>query len=554
MHLLQVIATYACRLYRVALPITFAAFGLALWGVDSTTHNSASGFSLPDRKTGALIDLDDFSGKIVVLDFFAYWCRPCKPLSTDLEKDIQQYYAGRQGNAARVPVQVISINIEEQSPAYTDEFIEETGAGLVLNDYSSSTFKAYGATGLPFIVVVDATHSAEFKVILRHAGHPGIGRLRETIDAIRPSEPPADPVPTASAPVDAADETPQARIRPFGVHTASADFEALLASDVALTQSIVQYRLTTGRSRWDLAFGYNTMEMDVVSPDPFFLDIFSPPTSFREDRFSLQANGRFPVADRLLVLTSVGYYNGFLDYRSAWLNTYYSHVGSLLSGYPDADPRGYNGSAGLRWEYPRGTGFLQGEFGYLKDHIPPSAEFERTTLLGRDVLDTMVYRLSSENVLSPRHRSRLEWTITDTSERSIRHGVTGALNWALWENWVFRSAAGVVIEEPDFHAYQASAVLGYRLSPAWSINATFRYYQDSGEIQESIPLSDAPPALNSRYLTFGIRYLGRRISFKLSGGPYLTRYDPVESVAPFFEDLYRSRHWWLIQTAIDVRF
>ena len=75
----------------------------------------APAFELPKWETGEKVKLSDFAGEIVVLDFFAYWCVPCKRASLEVESGIQKYYAGKKGNPHGVPVRVVSINIEQLS-------------------------------------------------------------------------------------------------------------------------------------------------------------------------------------------------------------------------------------------------------------------------------------------------------------------------------------------------------------------------------------------------------------------------------------------------------
>ena len=74
---------------------------------------SVSSFQLKKFGSNETVSLDQFGDGVVVLDFFAYWCVPCRRVSTELEEHVQQYYSGKNGNPGGKPVQVLSLNIEQ---------------------------------------------------------------------------------------------------------------------------------------------------------------------------------------------------------------------------------------------------------------------------------------------------------------------------------------------------------------------------------------------------------------------------------------------------------
>lgn len=327
--------------------------------------------------------------------------------------------------------------------------------------------------------------------------------------------------------------------------------EGLFTGDFSVTQWRLQYGHDYERNSWDFGLTYDTYDIDLRSPDPFF-----EPSSSSADRVLTQLNVTQSLSDPVTWQGVMGYYEGFQNFRSLWLHDYYKQIGSLpiFGGYPDIDPRGYQLGTQLRWEYLPGSGYLEANFGYYKDWIAPSAEFERETLLGLSVIDSFAYRLASENILSPRVRSLLEFQLTDTAAREKRYGVQHSLNVAIAEKWVLRTQLGWVTENPGFEAVFGNGTLEYEVTPAWLLSVFGRYYHDTGEIQNSLPASNAPPGLDSFQIGLGVRWLGERSSIKVSGGPYFTRYEDADIEAPFFEDLYRSRDWASVQVAYALSF
>lgn len=327
--------------------------------------------------------------------------------------------------------------------------------------------------------------------------------------------------------------------------------EMLLSDDFQIAQSSFQYGHEYDKTQWDLGLTYNRYELDLVSPDPFFT-----PISANANRILAQANLTHALSPRVIWQGITGYYDGFQNYRALWIAEYYRQIGALpfFDAYPDVSPRGYQLGTQLRFEYLPATGYLEATFAYYKDWIAPSAEFERETILGLSVIDSFSYRLASENILSPRIRSLLEFQLTDTAAREKRYGIQQSLNIAISERWVLRTLGGWVSENPGFQSYFVGMTAETELSDKWLISTFARYYHDTGEIQNSLPATNAPPGLESLFIGLGLRWIGLRSSASLSIGPYFTRYKKTNIEAPFFEDLYRSRDWAMLRLAYALRF
>lgn len=164
-----------------------AALGLAgaVWTAGAA---DAPSFALKKFNSTETVQLKDFAGQIVVLDFFAYWCAPCQKSAPELEEKIQKHYQSAPGHPHGSRVSVVSINVEREKPSKTAAFIERYKPSLVLNDDEGKILEAYGGAGLPFLVVLDGTKSTvdspRFEIVYRKSGFEGAVALQKVIDAL----------------------------------------------------------------------------------------------------------------------------------------------------------------------------------------------------------------------------------------------------------------------------------------------------------------------------------------------------------------------------------
>lgn len=108
--------------------------------------NEAPDFTLTDSN-GKTVSLSDYRGKkVVILDFWATWCGPCRaamPL-------IQSFYDKNKKN-----VEVLSIN-EQESSDRVNAFLKQTGYTYrVLLDKDGKVESSYRVYGIPTLFVVD---------------------------------------------------------------------------------------------------------------------------------------------------------------------------------------------------------------------------------------------------------------------------------------------------------------------------------------------------------------------------------------------------------------
>jgi peroxiredoxin len=135
----QLILTLVATLLGLCLT-TFAAD-------PEPTPMAAPGWQLPDLE-GKSVKLSDFKGKVVVLNFWATWCGPCRQEIPDLVSLQKQYAA--QG------LVVLGISMDRGGPTRVASFVQksEINYPVVMGDAKISA--AYGDIQvLPTTFIID---------------------------------------------------------------------------------------------------------------------------------------------------------------------------------------------------------------------------------------------------------------------------------------------------------------------------------------------------------------------------------------------------------------
>ncbi len=542
-QLCRVGALCALAFFTVAKPVPAAS---------AADPRPAPMFELPKWEADGKVKLADFAGQIVVLDFFAYWCVPCKRATSEIEGGIQKYYAGKNGNLHGVPVRVVAVNIERDNPKLTRQFIEQTGAHTVANDFDGALLAKLDGAATPFVVIIDGTRGTkeapEFRVVYRRAGFEGTKHLRQIIDAIKPPK-------TASSRGSRGADAIEIATGPPVETKAEVSFDGLFSSDIAVTSSGANLRHKRGGP--ELRFGYVHNSYDVDYRPFRQFDFLGVVESLDEELNGIQAGLKQTVGERLTVNLAGAAYDGFTDYRSLWFANYYRQQFGFAPDYQTPEPRGFNAAGGVRWEYQPTTGFVEASFRYANDEIAPGYELDQLTselLRGREILHTYAPSLKFENVLTRRIRAQHEVELRITSGREHRYIYRGSVNVALGENWVWRTSGGYTHENPTLRAWFAGTTLEYEFAPRWLVNVSVLYYRDTGEIENSLFISTSAPGVRTFQLAPGIRYGGEHASFSVSAGPLWSRYDQLELGTRPFTNLYRDRDWFYAQVAVALQF
>ncbi len=104
-------------------------------------------FTLPDLE-GRPVSLSDFRGKVVFLNFWATWCKPCE----DEMPSMQVLYESLKDQ----PFEIVAVSIDSEGPEVVRKFVEKYGLTFtILHDRKGRIKDAYKTTGVPETFIID---------------------------------------------------------------------------------------------------------------------------------------------------------------------------------------------------------------------------------------------------------------------------------------------------------------------------------------------------------------------------------------------------------------
>jgi peroxiredoxin len=147
-----------------ALALTSPAFA-------GPTAGPAPAFTLASR-SGQEVSLAQYKGQVVMINFWASWCGPCRQEMPLLESIYRKY--------SKMGFTLLGVNVEPDSNA-ANEWLKATPVSFpILYDRDSKVSKLYDVGGMPSTVLID--RSGKLRVL--HRGYKP-GDENEYLDSIR---------------------------------------------------------------------------------------------------------------------------------------------------------------------------------------------------------------------------------------------------------------------------------------------------------------------------------------------------------------------------------
>lgn len=117
----------------------------------------APAFGLPTRD-GQLLNLADYKGKVVYLDFWASWCGPCRK-SFPWMNEVQAKFGA-------LGLQIVAVNLDEKDED-AQRFLKETPAQFTIAfDPAGKVPGRYGLKGMPTSYLI----GRDGKLLAEHVG------------------------------------------------------------------------------------------------------------------------------------------------------------------------------------------------------------------------------------------------------------------------------------------------------------------------------------------------------------------------------------------------
>lgn len=157
------------RIIAVLILANFYLYGLG----PASIGKLAPDFTLKELKSGKDISLEDYRGKIVVLDFWASWCSPCRESLPELAKIDSENHT----------LKVLAVNVDDQKESAI-KFINNFGLQLTVPyDENRNVVRNYEIPAMPTAIIIDQKGIIRYLHIGYNKNH--LENIQKEIEEIR---------------------------------------------------------------------------------------------------------------------------------------------------------------------------------------------------------------------------------------------------------------------------------------------------------------------------------------------------------------------------------
>ena len=120
--------------------------------------STAPNFDAVRLPTGKPVSIEDYRGKVVLLNIWATWCPPCKVEMPSMER-LHRKLAG-------TDFRLIAVSVDEEDSTVVNTFVKDMGLTFeILHNRDGSIRRIYQTTGVPESFVIDRDGVIVKKVI-----------------------------------------------------------------------------------------------------------------------------------------------------------------------------------------------------------------------------------------------------------------------------------------------------------------------------------------------------------------------------------------------------
>jgi peroxiredoxin len=162
----------ACRVRLLVAGLICLNAVRALAQETSTARTPAPDWELNDLN-GKTVKFSDFRGEVVILDFWATWCVPCRVEIPNFV-EIQKQYGDR-------GLRVVGVSLDEQGPEVVKKFVKRFGVTYPIVIGNQKIADAYGGIdAIPTTFVIDR----QGRIVSSHLGYADTATFEREIRSL----------------------------------------------------------------------------------------------------------------------------------------------------------------------------------------------------------------------------------------------------------------------------------------------------------------------------------------------------------------------------------